>query len=89
MKMETRWQDRKPQSSNVAAVVIEHHSRDFRGQDAFLPSWLIADEAENHDDDEEKAMRALAPWARGFSRCGGGWRAFEWKADLNKWEAIL
>jgi hypothetical protein len=64
-------------------LVIERNP-DWKGVDAFISQSLYI-----YEDDQDAMMKAIAPWARCFVRCGGGYRAFEYKADANKWEKIL
>jgi len=37
-------------------------------------------------EDTDKRLKQLAPWAKAFVRCGGGWQAFELKKDAKYWE---
>ncbi len=41
------------------------------------------------DMDHEDTCKKLAPWAKAFVRCGGGFQAFESKKEAKQWENLV
>jgi hypothetical protein len=62
---------------------------DFEKRVEFVETHRVH-ELEDLDDnlDREDALQVLAPWARDFVRCGGGYQAFESLKEARAWKEL-